>query len=500
LAPEGQINVGNASASSAPSVSISSVANFGSATLNNHIKTYPVQVLYASTMFKQRHTVKFGADYMYADYQYDQFSPYRGSYSFSSLSDFLAGRYRTYTQAFGEVSNPRKHQYISAFVQDSWQPADRLTINYGGRYDLELNPTQQASGVPFGNDYNNFAPRFALSYGIREGGNTFLKVTSGLYYDRIWNNATNDLYDLLEHPLRVSGTWTPATPGAPVYPRVFASQPAVIPTGVVNRVIMPDEVNVPMTAQAVATLEHALSTSLVVSGSVIYSRSWFKEYRVDTNLQWTGSRYELINPQYRQIRQYRFDAPAEYVGGIIELTRRGRVLGFDANLTFARSRETAGVFSYPNDQVAGIQADWGPQPDTPRIRGVVSGWYNINNYLQLSGSFRARTGLPVNATASGLDLNGDGRFGDRTPELAPFSFEAPGSNSIDVRLAGMLPLKSAERRLSIVFEVFNLFNRENVRTVDSNYGPSPTAPLARWMEPTSFFEAREAQIGVRFVF
>jgi hypothetical protein len=263
---------------------------------------------------------------------------------------------------------------------------------------------------------------------------------------------------------------------------------------------MPDEVSVPMTAQGVATLEHALTTSLVLSGSVIYSRSWFKEYRVDTNLRWTGTGYERIDPQYRQIRQYRFDAPAEYVGGIVEITRRGRVVGFDANLTVARSRETAGVFSYPNDQVAGIKADWGPQPDTPRIRGVVNGWYNVNQYLQVSSAFRARTGLAVNSSASGLDLNGDGRFGDRTPGLAPFSFEAPGSNSVDVRLAAMLPLKSAERRVSITFEVFNLFNRENVRTVDSNYGPNPASPLPRWMEPTSFFEAREAQIGVRRVF
>jgi hypothetical protein len=131
---------------------------------------------------------------------------------------------------------------------------------------------------------------------------------------------------------------------------------------------------------------------------------------------------------------------------------------------------------------------------------VLNGWYNINPYLQLSGAFRARTGLPINPTASGLDLNGDGRFGDRTAGLAPFSFEAPGSNSMDVRLAATLPLKSAERRLSVVFEVFNLFNTENVRTVDSNYGPDAAAPLPRWMEPTSFFEAREAQIGVRLVF
>jgi hypothetical protein len=372
-------------------------------------------------------------------------------------------------------------------------------MNYGIRYDLELNPTQEASGIPFGNDYNNFGPRFALSYDLTGQGHTFAKLSSGIFYDRIWNNATNDLYDLKDNQLRVSGTWTPSTPGAPIYPQTFTTKPATIPTGVVNVVIMPDEVHVPATAQFVGTLEHAFTPSVLLTGNMIYSRSWDKEYRVDRNLNWNGSKYTLIDPTYRQIRQYVFDAPAEYVGGVIQLTVRRAKIGFDTNLTFAHSRETAGVFSYPNDQVEGIRADWGPQPDTPRIRGVVNGWYNVNRNIQVSAIYSARTGLPLNPVASGLDLNGDGRFGDRTPGLAPFSFEMPGSQSVDARVSGTIPMPNG-RKVSVFVEGFNIFNTENVRTMDSNYGSNPASPGPNWMNPLSYFDARQFQVGARLTF
>lgn len=500
LVADGGLNKGDATPASPPSVTISSVANFGSATLNNYIKTYPVQVLYSSSIYADKHTVKFGTDYMYAYYDYNQYSPYKGSYAFSSLNNFLAGNYSTYSQAFGDVANPRTHQYLSAFVQDSWSANSRLTMNYGLRYDLEFNPKQEKSGIPFGNDYNNIGPRFALSYDLTGKGTTFVKMTSGVYYDRIWNNSTNDLYDLKDNRLRAAATWRPTDPGAPVYPNTFTTRPAVIPAGVVDVVIMPDKVNVPTTGQVVGTLEHAITTNLLVSGSVVYTRSWFKEYRMDRNLSWNGQNYSRIDPNYRQIRQFVFDAPSEYVGGIVQLTLRGRRVGFDGNFTVARSGETSGVFSYPNDQVAGIRADYGPQPDTPTLRGVLNGYYNLHPNLQVSGVFRARTGYPINPVASGLDLNGDARFGDRTPTLAPFSFETPGSKSLDVRLAATLPLGNEDRKLSLYLETFNLFNTENVKTVDNNYGTNPATPGPNWMVPRSYFEAREVQLGVRFKF
>jgi hypothetical protein len=51
-----------------------------------------------------------------------------------------------------------------------------------------------------------------------------------------------------------------------------------------------------------------------------------------------------------------------------------------------------------------------------------------------------------------------------------------------------------------MFEAFNIYNRENVRTVDSQWGTNPAMPEAAFGMPLSYFNPREVQLGVRFAF
>ena len=70
--------------SSPPTVTITNAAIFGAAVLNNKIDTHPVQAIYSSSMFVNRHSIKFGADYMASYYDYNLFSQLNGGYSFPS--------------------------------------------------------------------------------------------------------------------------------------------------------------------------------------------------------------------------------------------------------------------------------------------------------------------------------------------------------------------------------------------------------------------------------
>src|SRR5262249_55234783 len=160
------------------------------------------------------HNMKFGADYMNSYYDYTLYSSLRGTYTFSSLPNYQRGVYSQYTQSFGDPHNPRRHQYLSGFAQDSWQASDRLTMNYGLRYDLEVHP-KALTGTRFGWDLNEFGPRVALSYNLTGRGDTFLKFSSGIYYDRIFQNITTFYTNILGYQTLTSATWTPATPGAP---------------------------------------------------------------------------------------------------------------------------------------------------------------------------------------------------------------------------------------------------------------------------------------------
>jgi hypothetical protein len=502
LVPEGQINLGPESNSSPPRVTVTNTAIFGSAALSNSIDTYPGQVLYTSTRFAGDHTMKFGADYMAAYYDYNLFSPLAGAYSFSSLANFQRGVYTQYTQTFGDLHNPRWHQYISGFAQDSWQSSNRLTLNYGVRYDLEVHPKQQQLNERFGWDRNNIGPRFALSYDLTGRGTTFLKIASGIYYDRIFQNETTFYTSVKGFQTSQAATWTPTTTGASIYPNVFTARPAVLPAGVVNTNIMPDDLRTPWSGQVVGTLERALTSNTSVSARFVYTKSYDREYQWDTNLVWDDPGQRWIRPDaaYRQILQYRFNGKAEYTGGIFELTRRSARVGFNGNLTIARAYESSSNYSsQPNDQRYGIEGDWGPQTDTPTVRGVVSGWYNLSPTIQLSSSFRARSGIAVNPIASGLDLNGDGNLSDRTPTFQRNAFRGPKNNQLDARFSWGIPFQNA-RRLFVYVEAFNLLNHENVLTVNNNYGPIPATPLASWMVPQSWAPPREIQLAARLSF
>lgn len=500
VAEGGVINPPQQDNSSPPTVTITNAATFGAATLNNKIDTQPVQAIYSSSMFVGAHSFKFGTDYMISYYDYNLFSQLNGGYSFPSMATFLAGNWNQYTQAFGDAHNPRYHNYISGFAQDSWKAGNRLTINYGIRYDLELNPKHKATGLAFGNDYNNISPRFAISYGLAE--NTYLKVATGIYYDRLFQNLTTFFTQLKGYEQLESATWTATTPGAPTYPNVFTSRPATLPAGVLNSWILPDQVKVPNSRQVVATLEHQLTPDIAVSASAVYTKTVDREYVLDTNLVWNETTQSYYRPDsvYRQISQYQFGGQAEYTGGLFEITKRGAKFGFSGNLTIARAYESSANYgNTPNDQRLGIEADWGPQTDTPKARTVLSGWYNLPHGVQVSGVFRARTGAAVNPVASGLDLNGDGNLGDRTPTFGRNSFRLPGTSSTDLRATWALPVGGGRRALFYA-EAFNLFDQENISGVNNNYGPTPGSPLSSWMMPQTWFPPREIQLGLRLNF
>jgi hypothetical protein len=503
LVADGQINVGNLGPTSPPRVTITNVAIFGSGRLNNHILTYPVQLLYSSSVFADKHSVKFGADVMYSKFDYSLYSNLVGAYTFRTLSDYQQGRYANYTQTFGDPRNPRHHEYISAYVQDSWAMRDRLTINYGLRYDLELNPKNR-SGIPFGNDYNNVGPRFALSYDLTGNQTTFAKVSSGIYYDRLFMNLTTFFYTLKEDPQQVSATWLPGQAGAPVYPQTFAELPANLPAGLRNVWIMPDKVNVPTSGQVVVTLDHAFASDLAISASLLYNRSWNKEIGWDVNLAFDEATqtWTRPDPAYRQINQRRFNARAEYTGLTLEATKRAaqRKLTFTGNLTVARSYDMGDNYGNQPVDLRFPEQEWGPTIDTPTVRGVISGAWQLNRFIQVSGIYRARGGYAYDARAgSGFDLNGDGQFNDRTPTFNRNEFRAPGNQAIDARFAWTFPFND-ERRVQLFFEGFNILNAENVRTVSGTYGPTPGSPLPLFGQPLTYFPPRELQLGMRFTF
>lgn len=489
----------------APAVNITRVANFGGGRVVLEMLTRPWHIIYASTISKSNHSIKFGVDGMFVDFAYLRYAgPAATTYNFASIEAFQQGRYTTYTQLFGEPLIDRYHSYASAYIQDSWTPTNRLTLNLGLRYDIEW--LSKYRGIEFGKqDKNNIGPRVAMSYDLTGAGTTIAKLSGGLYYDRIFQNPITPTFfehkDVLQ---QVSATWNFGQPGAPVYPQTYPNAlPSTAPRGVRNVFIEPTKFSVPSALQVVGAVDHAFSDDLAIGVSVLYSRGWTKEVLYDTNLRFNDAtqRFVRIDPNFRAINQYSFEGEAEYTGLVLEARKRTRTgFFFSTNATFARAFDQGDNFSTPLSDQRFPEAEYGPQVDTPRFRMTANGSYKINRFASVSAIFKARTGFAYDGRAGlTMDLNGDGIFNDRVPGFTRNSFRMEGNHSLDLRLTGDIPL-GGQKRLQATVEAFNIYNRDNIRTVDDQWGTNPDQANAGFGAPLSYFSPREVQLGLSFRF
>ena len=81
-----------------------------------------------------------GAGFLYNDTTITFPRSVRGSYSFSSLANFLNGTYNNagFTQTFGDPVVEQANPNAGFYVQDEWTAAPHLTFNAGIRYDLQF--------------------------------------------------------------------------------------------------------------------------------------------------------------------------------------------------------------------------------------------------------------------------------------------------------------------------------------------------------------------------
>ncbi|MBO0724476.1 MAG: TonB-dependent receptor, partial [Blastocatellia bacterium] len=124
------------------------------------------------------------------------------SAAINSLADFLAGVPASNSTILrGSTRRDTFSNNYGAFLQDDWKITQRLTLNYGVRYEYlgifkeEFNRlsnfvpgaglVQVGQGLSdlYQPDYNNFAPRVGFAYDITGTGKTILRGSYGLYYD-----------------------------------------------------------------------------------------------------------------------------------------------------------------------------------------------------------------------------------------------------------------------------------------------------------------------------
>ena len=156
-----------------PAVTISGLATFGRSTSSPTGRlNYLYEVVDNVVMQRGVHTVKVGVDFLYNDDSITYPQSLRGSYSFSSLANFLAGTYNSqgYTQNFGIPTIQQNNPNLGFYAQDEWKVSPSLDSRLAGiRYDLEWLRT-------ISTDTNNVSPRVGFAWSPFSAGTTVVRA------------------------------------------------------------------------------------------------------------------------------------------------------------------------------------------------------------------------------------------------------------------------------------------------------------------------------------
>ena len=205
-------------------MSIAGVASFGTLSASPHARVNTMYQVVSNVSHQSgAHALRAGADFIYNDDKITFPRSVRGSYTFSSMPEFLAGRYNAsgFTQTFRESVVSQVNPNAGIYVQDEWKARPSLTINAGLRYDLQFLQTIET-------DTNNVSPRIGFAwmpYGTRR---MVVRGSGGLFFDRIplraLGNAMLSAGNTTD--LRICGrsaiSLSPQQQGAPVFPDILS--------------------------------------------------------------------------------------------------------------------------------------------------------------------------------------------------------------------------------------------------------------------------------------
>jgi hypothetical protein len=151
-----------------------------------------------------KHTFKFGVEFTgthLTDLAFGGFDPdaqaqngtFRGTYSFSNLSNFALGIYDNFFQSTGQPKFSFNVPYLGFYFHDTYQIHPHLTLDLGVREDFQVYPQPKANPAfpltgQFPNQYRRIAPRFGFAWQpldktvVRGGVGVFYENLNGLNY------------------------------------------------------------------------------------------------------------------------------------------------------------------------------------------------------------------------------------------------------------------------------------------------------------------------------
>jgi len=184
-------------------------------------------------------------------------------YTFRTLDDFAAGRPAIWRQAFGSPATQFGVTSFESFLQNQWRATPQLTLNLGGRYDVERLPSS------FPTDKNNFSPRLGLAWSPSK--EWVVRAGLGLYYDRLPLVFLNRA--IQKNGVQAFEQVATDTDAATVFAATGGGRALVPFPGVARSIFRADPQFVtPYSAQANVGVEHLLTKDITVRADYLFTR------------------------------------------------------------------------------------------------------------------------------------------------------------------------------------------------------------------------------------
>lgn len=494
-----------------PAVNIQGAASFGTATFSPLARaTDLLELVDNVTASRGRHSLKGGVDFLYNRVDILFPGALQGVYTFSSLPNFLAGRYVTFQQAFGAPHQFQSNPNLGLFLQDEWRPLDSLTLNAGLRYDVQWLPQ------PVETDTNNLAPRIGIAYAPGDRKTVF-RASFGIYFDRIPLRAISNALQRDGIKYRVA-VLSFGQAGAPAFPNALPEFPPNLLTSITT---MDPEIENSYSRQASLQIERELGAATSVSVSYLHLRGlniiMSRNVNVPTLSAAEAARLGIPNlgrpdPRYANISRFESSGSSYYDGLTVSLNRRAaRWSSVRFSYTYSKAIDDAGNFFFSTPQNNfDIRDDRGLSDNDQRHRLTLSGtleapagssdavgFRRLMRGLRLSYIFSYSSRLPFNIQ-TGTDRNSDTTVNDRPAGVGRNTGRGFDFASLDLRLSRSF-LFNERFQLEAIVEAFNVLNRANLQLPNNIFGAGETA-LPSFGQPTAAGDPRQIQLGLRLSF
>jgi hypothetical protein len=490
-----------------PAVSIAGIASFGTSSSsptgrNNNM----FQIVNNLSHQRGAHALRAGVDFLYNDDVISFPRSVRGSYTFSSLANFLAGTYNNsgFSQTFGITELGQTNPNIGVYAQDEWKVSSDVTLNAGVRYDLQFLET-------IATDTNNVSPRVGIAWSPTESRRTLIRGGAGLFFDRVplralanalmSANNTTDPSELRQYAVSLS----PTQVGAPVFPNIL---PAPVPLLTLpNLSTMDRNLQNAVSRQASAEFEQQLGERMTVSVGYQYLKGTGLLMSINQNVPTcvaAGSNNGCRpNPAYANNSQYSSAGTSTYHGMLVSLTERTQRFGqYRVSYTLSKAMNNVGefFFSSPIDPTD-LSKDWGRADNDQRHRLVANGAFQAGG-LQLGGTLVAYSAPPFNITSGVTTIQGtagrpivNGEFIERNAGVGTPYFSLNARVGYTFHFGGRW-------QFEVLGEGFNLTDHMNVVTRNTNFGAGayPTNPSPTYGQITAVGDPRAFQFGARLRF